>query len=124
MALRALGILGEKVDAFTTRLVNACNYLKLKKCPKDIIDQLRRSGTSIGANCSEAIGAQSKADFLAKLHIARKEALETTYWIDVIYRNQCINESTYTSFKKDCDEICKLLTSITISVKKNLAAAN
>lgn len=124
MGLRPLGILGDKVDAFTTRVVNACDYLKQQKCPKDYLSQLRRSGTSIGANCSEAVGAQSKADFLTKLHIARKEALETTYWIDVIYRAKLINDQTYTSFKSDCDEICKLLTSITISTKKNITATD
>lgn len=124
MGLKPLGILGEKVDAFTTRIVNACHYLQTQNCPKDYLSQLRRSGTSIGANCSEAVGAQSKADFLTKLHIARKEALETTYWIDVIYRAQYINKQTYTSFKSDCDEICKLLTSITVSTRKNLTATN
>ncbi len=68
-----LGILGEKVDAFVIRVIKANVYLK-GKVESSTLNQFYRSGTSIGANCSEAPGSQSRADFVTKLHIALKEA--------------------------------------------------
>ena len=68
-----LGILGNKVEAFTKRVVKATKYIKAQK-EYSLADQFFRSGTSIGANCSEAVSAVSKADFANKLSIALKEA--------------------------------------------------
>lgn len=113
-----LGPLGEKVTAFTTRIVKASNYLR-KHGQLHIADQILRSGTSIGANCSEAVGAQTRADYLTKLHIALKEANETSYWIDVMRDTEVINQSTYDSIKADCVEICKILTAITKQLRTN-----
>ncbi len=60
-----------------------------KLCPKDVItlpliNQLIRSGTSIGANYREANGASSKKDFQNKIFICKKEAKETLYWLELI----------------------------------------
>lgn len=115
-----LGNLGNKVTAFTVRVLNACTYLEGKKVSKDIISQFRRSGTSIGANCSEAIGAQSKADYLTKLHIAYKEAMETQYWINVLHEMKTFDDTAYQSIQNDCVEICKILGTITKKLRINI----
>ena len=60
-----LGILGDKIGLFTKRVVKATAYLKTQK-QSSLADQFFRSGTSIGANCSEAVCAVSKADFINK----------------------------------------------------------
>lgn len=114
-----LGILGDKIEAFTQRIVDATKYLKDKK-EYSLADQLFRSGTSIGANCSEASSAVSRADFANKLGIALKEANETCHWIDVMFMAKLINEQTYKSFKNDAVEICKLLTTIQKNTRINL----
>ena len=114
-----LGILGEKIGAFTQRVVDATKYLKEKK-EYNIADQFFRSGTSIGANCSEATNAVSKADFANKLSIALKEANETCHWIEVMYMAKSIDAKTYESIKADAVEICKLLTSIIKNVRLNM----
>lgn len=111
-----LGTVGEKVTAFTQRVVKAYAYFQ-KQGENIASKQLYRSGTSIGANCSEATFAQSRADFISKLHIALKEANETAHWIDVLHSGGYMNEATYTSFKDDCVEICKLLSTIIINAK-------
>lgn len=49
-----------------------------------LMRQLIRSGTSVGANMEEADGAASKKDFVNKVIIARKEARETRYWLNLI----------------------------------------
>ncbi len=78
---------------------------------KDILKQLLRSGTSIGANVAESQEAASKKDFINKLSISLKESRETDYWINVFYRTEIITQSEYESLIKDCDEIERLLTS-------------
>lgn len=116
-----LGILGDKIESFTQRVVDASKYLKDKR-EYSLADQLFRSGTSIGANCSEASAAVSRADFANKLGIALKEANETCYWIDVMFMAKLINAKTYESFKNDAVEICKLLTTIQKNARTNINA--
>ena len=53
--------------------------------------QLIRSGTSIGANMEEADGASSKNDFINKVTIARKEARETVYWLQLIKKAELVH---------------------------------
>ena len=66
---------------FAVRIVKMCKYLNASKKEYVLSKQLLRSGTSIGANIAEAEQAQSRADFVSKMNIALKEALETTYWL-------------------------------------------
>jgi len=117
-----LGILGNKIECFTQRIVDATKFLKEKK-EYNLADQLFRSGTSIGANCSEATCAVSKADFANKLGIALKEANETCHWIDVMFMAKLINQKTYESIKQDAVEICKLLTTIQKNTRTNMQNA-
>ena len=76
----------------------------------NLCNQLLRAGTSIGANNAEASAAISKADFKSKSYIALKEARESLYWIDLLYRNHYLDEKQYNSIYKDCEELVKVLT--------------
>ena len=71
--------------------------------------QLLRSGTSIGANNAEATNAVSKTDYRAKSYIALKEARESLYWIDLLHRNNYIDDKQYQSIYTDCEELVKIL---------------
>ena len=75
----------------------------------NLSNQLLRAGTSIGANNAEATNAISKADFKSKSFIALKEARESLYWIDLLHRNNYLDEVQYTSIHQDCEELVKLL---------------
>lgn len=75
-----------------------------------LCNQLLRSGTSIGANNAEACNAISKADFKSKSYIALKEARESLYWIELLHRNNYIDDKQYESIYADCEELVKLLT--------------
>ena len=68
-----------------------------------------RSGTSIGANNAEATNAVSKTDYRAKSFIALKEARESLYWIDLLHRNNYIDDKQYNSIYADCEELVKIL---------------
>ena len=74
-----------------------------------LANQLLRSGTSIGANNAEATNAISKADFKSKSFIALKEARESLYWIELLYRNNYLDDKQYTSIHSDCEELVKVL---------------
>ena len=74
-----------------------------------LCNQLLRSGTSIGANNAEACNAVSKQDFRSKSYIALKEARESLYWIELLKRNNYIDERQYQSIYEDCEELVKIL---------------
>ena len=96
---------------FALRIIKLYKFLKEKK-EFILSKQILRSGTSIGAMVRESEQAESKADFIHKLAIALKEANETEYWMDLLHEADYIDTEQYTSIKKDCKEILKLLTSI------------
>ncbi len=75
-----------------------------------LCNQLLRSGTSIGANNAEASSAISKADFKSKSYIALKEARESLYWIDLLHRNNYLDDKQFQSIYNDCEELVKVLT--------------
>lgn len=102
---------------FAVRIVNLYKYLLCEKKEHVLSKQLLKSGTSIGANVSEAEKAQSKADFYAKMSISLKEANETYYWLRLLYRTQYINEEEFKSIENDVKEIIALLVSITKTIK-------
>ena len=74
-----------------------------------LANQLLRSGTSIGANNAEATNAVSKTDYRAKSYIALKEARESLYWIELLHRNNYIDDKQYQSIYNDAEELVKLL---------------
>ena len=74
-----------------------------------LANQLLRSGTSIGANNAEACNAISRQDFRSKSYIALKEARESLYWIELLHRNNYLDEKQYNSIYADGEELVKIL---------------
>jgi four helix bundle protein len=77
-----------------------------------------RSGTSIGANVEEAIGGQSKADFLSKMSVAYKESRETLYWLRLLRDTGYLTDSAFESIEADAEELCRIVSSILTTAKK------
>ncbi|MBQ0098170.1 MAG: four helix bundle protein [Oscillospiraceae bacterium] len=107
-----------KSKKFAIRIVNLYKYLYNEKKEFVLSKQLLKSGTSIGANIAESECAISKKDFLSKIYISFKEANETLYWIDLLYETEYLTEKEYISVKSDCEEIKKMLSSTTKTLKK------
>ena len=105
-------IIVEKSFDFAVRIVNLRKYLTREHKEFILSKQLLRSGTSIGANVSEAQRGQSKADFTAKMSIALKEASESEYWIKLLYRTEYLSKEQYSSLNTDIQELIGLLTAI------------
>lgn len=83
-------------------------------------NQVLRCGTSIGANITEAECAISKKDFLSKMYIAFKECVETQYWLEILFATDFLSQNEYDSIYSDCEELRKLLSSITKKTKETL----
>ena len=100
---------------FAVRILNLTDSIKGHY---SLTNQLERSGTSIGANLREAKYAHSKADFVAKLQISLKECYETEYWLEILYETEYIDKKLFDSINSDCQELIKLLVSITKTQKQ------
>ena len=105
-------VLKDKSFAFAVRCIKLYKYLRDEKKEFDLSRQLLRSGTSIGANIKEGLYAQSTADFLAKFSIAKKEAAESEYWLELFEASEILTQEEASSMLNDCRELIKLLISI------------
>ena len=111
-------VIVDKSKNFAVRIIKLYKYLCENKKEYVLSKQLLRSGTSIGANVKEAIRGQSKADFVAKMSIALKEASETEYWLELLHETDFIDKKQFDSIYADNNELLKLLMSIVKSSKE------
>ena len=118
-------ILVDLSRTFAVDIINLCNEIKKNGKSSVLVNQILRSGTSIGANIHEANYASSKADFINKLQIALKECYETDYWIGLFKDTPMITESEYSVLFSKCSKLRKLLVaSITTAKQKHLTGHN
>lgn len=103
--------LEERVTKLAINIISFCKEIPKNNINFPLIDQLIRSGTSIGANYTEANGAASKKDFKNKVIIAKKEAMETKYWLRLI-------ANTEYKFKDKCRMLWKETHEITLIFSK------
>ena len=103
---------------FSVQIINLVKRLKAKH-ETVISNQIGRSGTSIGANIYEANYAQGKKDFISKLEIALKEASETGYWLELLYRTGYLDEKAYQELSDQCTAIRVLLIASCRTAKAN-----
>ena len=106
---------------FSVRIINLVKSLKAKR-ESVIANQIGRSGTSNGANIYEANYAQGKKDFISKLEIALKEASETGYWLELLYRTNYIGETDYKLLSEQCTTIRVLLVASCRTAKQNMGS--
>ena len=112
-------LIQKKSYAFAIRMVKLFQHLSKKKNEWILSKQLLRCGTAIGANVEESIGGQSRADFVAKMSIAYKEARETLFWLRLLHDTSYLSPKEFQSLFADADELCRILSSILTTTKKN-----
>ena len=103
---------------FAVRIVKLSKHLNTAKKEFVLSKQLLRAGTSVGANIAEAEQAQSKADFISKMNIALKEAVETNYWLRLLQASDYLSDAEFSSIHSDCRELEKMLTAIIKTAKQ------
>ena len=110
--------LAELSMEFSVDIINLVKHLKSNR-ESIISNQIGRSGTSIGANIHEAQYAQGKKDFISKLEIALKEASETGYWLELLYRTKYIDDRTYKNLSSKCTSLRAMLVASCRTAKEN-----
>ena len=104
---------------FAVDVVNLCTEIKEHRKSNVLLNQLLRSGTSVGANIHEANYASSKADFVNKFQIALKECYETDYWLGLFKDTNIISATEYDKLFSQCSKIRKLLIASITTAKSN-----
>ena len=117
--MRTQGALYDKSKAFALDVIALCNELRDKN-EFVMSKQILRSATSIGANYSEAVCAESPQDFIHKVSISLKEANETYFWLDLLHDSKNINDERYNDLKAKVEELFKMLNSSSITVKQRI----
>lgn len=105
----------DSVD-FALTVSDVCD--NIKGCSV-FVNQLLRSSSSIGANLHEARYAQSRADFISKLEIALKEASETDYWLELLFRKKKLSEGQFKNLRHMCGSIRRRLIASITTAKEN-----
>jgi four helix bundle protein len=116
--------IGERALDYAVRGVKLFRSLqKLKDDAAKIIGrQFLRSAMSVGANIEEAHFAESRADFVHKYRIARKEARESLYWLRVLVASGIVPPARLEPLIKKTEEIVAIVTSIVLKARKRLDA--
>jgi four helix bundle protein len=110
----------QRTEDFAVRVVKAYSELNNRRFDdpaKVLAKQFLRSGTSIGANCAEAVYAQSNNDLISKYSISLKEASETRYWIKLMIRSDLVPEQRFSMMQQEIVAIIKILTVIINKLK-------
>ena len=89
---------------FAIDVVNLCAEMQERRRGNILLNQLLRSGTSIGANIHEANYASSKADFINKFQIALKECYETDYWLEIFLGSKMLTQTEYDALFAQCSK--------------------
>jgi len=97
--------LEERVGKFSEDIIDLVRKIKINITNKNIIEQLIRSATSIGANYFEANGSSSKRDFINKIAISKKEAIETQYWLRLLNKTDNYLKAEITNLWDEAKQI-------------------
>jgi len=113
-------IIQVKSFEFAVAIVETCKSLITDKREFVLSKQLLRSGTSIGANISEAARGESRKDFVHKFKISRKEANETLYWLKLLGVTNYLQLEISAKLIQQCEELLRILTAIIRTIEKKL----
>ena len=111
-------ILRDKSKVFAKEIVFLCRRLRDSRVEGVLINQLLKSGTSVGANVHEAQYAQGTKDFISKFEIALKECNESEYWLELLFDVNSISKNDFDKYQKDCIELRRMLVSTVTTLKK------
>jgi len=109
--------IAERSIRFALRVIKLYKELQTDSAGRVLGKQLLRAGTSIGANVHEAQGGQSKADFIAKMSVAHKEARETAYWLRLVRDSNLIAPNRLADIANETDQLIRILSSILLTAK-------
>jgi four helix bundle protein len=106
----------ELSKVFAVRIIRLAQHLDAMRM-YSLANQILKAGTSIGANIHESQCAESRRDFIHKLHIAFKEARETEYWLEILTNSELVTPDKLQNLNSELNEILSLLTTIIKTTK-------
>lgn len=112
--------LEDRTEKFSKSILRYLKTTRRTLLNNNIIDQLLRSASSVGANYSEANGASSKKDFRNKIFLCKKEIQETKYWIQLLIEIENSRSEELSGIYKESYELCKIFGSIAGKLNKKL----
>ena len=115
--MKSDNIVLDKSFNFAVRIVKLYKYLRYTIDERVLSTQVLKSGTSIGANIREALRSSSRKEFIVKMNISLKEAYETEYWLELLYKTEYISEKEYNSIFPECRELTNILSQIILTAK-------
>lgn len=104
--------LERRTTQFSKDIINLCSKIPQDTINKPLVSQLIRSGTSIGANYSEANGASSKKDFRNKITICKREGKETMYWLELLAHSNSNMQDELRVLWKESKELTLIFSTI------------
>jgi len=110
--------LEKRTTDFSIEIISLAKVLKKDVVNTPLINQIVKSGTSIGANYCEANGASSKRDFKNKIYICKKESKETKYWLEVIAKSNPESSKNCRKLWKEAQELVFIFSKIIQTMEK------
>ncbi len=110
--------MSERTTEFALRMVKMFTALPKTEEARTLGKQVLRSGTSIGANYSEARRARSTAEFISKIGDCLKEADETDYWLELLVRGGIVPEAKLSALRDETNQLIAILTTISKNAKR------
>jgi four helix bundle protein len=104
--------LEERTLIFAKKIIRLCKELPNNAVNFKLVDQIIRSAGSIGANYREANESLGKKDFVHRLKIARKEAKETSFWLDLILEANQEKKQSINELIEEANELRNILSAI------------
>jgi four helix bundle protein len=110
--------LRKRMKQFALRVITLVSRLPRNRIGDVMGRQILRSGTSIGANYSEAMRASSKRHFISIVEIAAREAGETLYWLELLAESNTVKPSLLSALIQECNELTAILTATGRTAKR------
>ncbi len=110
-----------RMKQFALRIINLVSRLPRNRVGDVLGRQILRSGTSIGANYSEAMRASSRKHFISIVEIAAREAGETLYWLELLAESKTVKPTLLKSLIQECNELTAILTATARTAKQHKA---
>jgi len=107
-------------EELATNVLDIISKLPDYQKRSSMVDQLRRSATSVFANMNEAKSSQSKRDYVHKLSIALKECRENEGWIKLLHRAEIISLTDYEIIRGNLRKVGGALYAVIKAMKKKL----
>lgn len=117
---RIRGDLKQRTLGFGVKVVRAIRQLPNEPAGWLVAKQLGGAGTSIGANVWESDAALTDAEFASKMSIARKEANETEYWVELSRQTALLSETGCAELRSEVQELVRILGTIVLRTQEHI----